>query len=55
MKNLGKNSSTAWDAVNDYLGWKMPTAPTQLVQDGSVMTMGPELAEPMLKQYEKKR
>ena len=54
LKNLSKNSSTAWDAVNDYLGWKMPTAPTKLVQEGSVMTKGPELAEAMLKQYEKK-
>ena len=54
LKNLTKNSSTAWDAVNDYLGWKKPTAPTQLVQNGSVMTEGPALAETMIKQYKKK-
>ena len=54
LKNLTKNSSTAWDAVNDYLGWKKPTAPTHLVQDGTVVTKGPELTEAMMKQYEKK-
>ena len=25
LKNLTKNSSTAWDAVNDYLGWRKKT------------------------------
>ena len=54
LKNLSKNSSTAWDAVNDYLGWKKPTAPTKLVKEGSVMTEGPGLAEAMMKQYKKK-
>ena len=29
-------------------------SPTQLIQNGSVMTEGPELSEAMLKQYEKK-
>ena len=54
LKNLSKNSSKAWDAVNTYLGWKKPMSPTQLIQDGNVMTEGPELAKAMLKQYEKK-
>ena len=54
LNNLSQNSSTAWDAVNDYLGWKKPTAPTQLVQDGTVISEGPGLAEAMIKQYEKK-
>ena len=54
LKNLSSNSSKAWDAVNTYLGWKKPMSPTQLVQNGNVMTEGPDLAEAMLKQYEKK-
>ena len=29
-------------------------SPTQLIQNGNVMTEGPELSEGMLKQYEKK-
>ena len=50
LNNLNQNSSTAWDAVNDYLGWKKPTAPPQLVQDGLVISKGPGLAEAMIKQ-----
>ena len=54
LKNLSSNSTKAWDAVNTYLGWRKPMSPTQLIQDGNVLTQGPELAEAMLKQYEKK-
>ena len=54
LKNLSSNSSQAWDAVNTYPGWKKPMSLTQLIQNGNVMTEGPELSEAMLKQYEKK-
>ena len=54
MENLSKNSPDAWSAVNEYLGWKKPMTPTKLVQDGAVLTKGPELAEAMLKQYKRK-
>ena len=40
--------------MNDYIGWEKPTAPTKLVQEGSVMTDGPGMAEAMMKQHEKK-
>ena len=54
MENLTKNSPDAWSSVNEYLGWKQPMTPTKLVQDGKVITKGPELAEAMLKQYQRK-
>ena len=54
LDNLDKNREDAWSAVDEYLGWKKPLAPTNLVQDGMVLMEGPELAEGMLKQYERK-
>ena len=54
LENLSSNSADSWAAVSEYLGWKKPLAPTQLIQDGSVLTSGPELAEAMIKQYERK-
>ena len=54
MENLTKNSPDAWSSVNEYLGWKKPMTPTKLVQDGKVITKGPELAEAMLEQYQRK-
>ena len=54
LENLSQNRADAWSAVDEYLGWKKPLAPTRLVQDGTVATEGPELAEVMIKQYERK-
>ena len=54
LENLSKNSSDAWSAVDKYLGWKKPLAPTKLLQDGNMLTKGPELSEAMIKQYEQK-
>ena len=54
VENLTKNSPDAWSAVNEYLGWKKPMTPTKLVQDGKVLTKGPELAEALLNQYKRK-
>ena len=48
LKNLDSNSADSWAAVSEYLGWKKPLAPTQLVQDDSVLTKGPQLAEAMI-------
>ena len=41
LENLSSNSTDSWAAVSEYLGWKKPLAPTQLIQDGSVLTAGP--------------
>ena len=54
LENLDRNSADSWAAVSEYLGWKKPFAPTQLVQDGSVVNEGRQLAEAMIKQYERK-
>ena len=54
LENLSKNSSDSWAAVGEYLGWRKPSNPTMLVQDGKVMTKDQELAEAMLVQYKRK-
>ena len=54
LENLSRNSSDSWAAVGDYLGWRKPSNPTMLVQDGKVLTKDQELAEAMLVQYKRK-
>ena len=54
LENLSKNSPDSWAAVGEYLGWRKPSNPTMLVQDGQVITGDQELAEAMLTQYKRK-
>ena len=50
QENLSKNSPVSWAAVGEYLGWRKPSNPTMLVQDGKVLTGDQELAEAMITQ-----
>ena len=54
LENLSKNSSDSWAAVGEFLGWRKPSNPTMLVQDGKVLTGYQELAEAMLTKYTRK-
>ena len=54
LQNLEKNSPDAWAAVGEHLGWRKPMAPTMLIQDGNVRSTGQEMADTMIKQYERK-
>ena len=54
LENLEKNSPDAWAAVGEHLGWRKPMAPTMLIQNGDVKSTGKEMADAMIKQYEKK-
>ena len=54
LENLDRNSRDSWAAVGEHLGWRKPSAPTMLVQDGIVMSTGQEMAEAMIKQYKRK-
>ena len=54
LENLSKNSADSWAAVGEYLGWRKPSNPTMLVQDGKVLTGDQELAEAMITQYKRK-
>ena len=54
LENLERNSPDSWAAVGEHLGWRKPLAPTMLVQDGKVMSTGPEMAQAMIVQYQKK-
>ena len=54
LQNLSKNSSDSWAAVGEFLGWRKPSNPSMLVQDGKVLTGDQELAEAMLSQYRRK-
>ena len=54
LENLSNNSSDSWAAVGEFLGWRKPSSPTMLVQDGKVLTGDQELAEAMLTQYKRK-
>ena len=40
--------------MREFLGWRKPSNPTMLVQDGKVLTGDQELAEAMLTQYKRK-
>ena len=54
LENLDKNSPDSWAAVGEHLGWRKPSAPTMLVQDGRVMSTGQDMAEAMINQYKRK-
>ena len=54
LQNLEKNSPDAWAAVGEHLGWRKPMAPMMLVQDGNVRSTGQEMADTMIKKYERK-
>ena len=54
LENLDRNSTDSWAAVGEFLGWRKPTTPTMLVQDGKLVNADQELAEVMLEQYRRK-
>ena len=54
LEDLSKNSSDAWIAVGEFLGWRKPVNPTMLVKYGNILTGDQEMAEAMLDQYKMK-
>ena len=54
LKNLEKNWPDAWAAVGEHFGWRKPTAPTMLVQDGDVKLTGQQMTDAMIEQYRRK-
>ena len=54
LEDLSRNSSDAWVAVGEFLGWRNPVNPTMLVKDGKILTGDQDLAEAMLEQYKQK-